>query len=138
MLGNSSFNRSVDLLHRGMNVAWMRQDVISNNLANAEVPNFKAQSVSYESFLRRAIDSEKQPWFSQNLTNEKHIQARRPTDYRTIRPRVTTDYLSTMKNNGNNVDVEKETLHLVKNQMSYELMTQAINHKFRMVKSVFA
>ncbi len=138
MLGISSFNRSVDVLHRSMNVAWMRQDVLANNVANSETPNFKRSDINYESFVKRAIASEKEPVFAEKLTRKNHLAIHEPTDYRTIKPRIVTDYLSTTKNNGNNVDIESETTMLLKNQMSYELMSQAINHQFKMIKTVYA
>ena len=54
----NSFTRSVDLLHRAMDVSSLRYNVTANNLANAEVPNFKRTSVNFESELKRALESE--------------------------------------------------------------------------------
>jgi flagellar basal-body rod protein FlgB len=46
MVENSTFNRSVDLLQRNMAVSTLRREVIANNIANAETPNFKRSEVS--------------------------------------------------------------------------------------------
>ena len=53
----NSFSRSVDLLHRAMDVSTLRYQVSANNLANSEVPNFKRTVVNFESELKRAIKS---------------------------------------------------------------------------------
>ena len=53
----SSFTKTIDLLHRALDVSTLRYSVSSNNLANAEVPNFKRTDVNFESQLKRALDS---------------------------------------------------------------------------------
>ncbi len=138
MVGNSSFNRTVDLLSRSMSMSTLRRQVILNNLTNAETPGFKRSEVSFEAMLGRALAKEE----SQNsigvTTNERHIPFEQPVDYRDVLPRVTLDYLTTAKNNGNNVDVERELNDSVKNQMMYELMTSIMGHQFRTVNIVLA
>ena len=42
-----------------MDVATLRRNVIANNIANANTPNFKRSDVNFESQLKRALDSEK-------------------------------------------------------------------------------
>jgi len=138
MLENSNFNRSVDLLQRNMAVATLRRQVIANNLANSETPNFKRSDVSFEAELGRALASESQDSSVGVLTHERHIPFRREVDYRTVGPRITLDYLTTAKNNGNNVDVERELMNATENQMMYELMTRAVSHQFRQVNIVLS
>jgi flagellar basal-body rod protein FlgB len=104
MIGNN-FNKTVDLLHRAMDASLVRRDVIANNLANAEVPNFKRSEVNFESELKRALNTEKlRPPLELTLTDPRHIPNWRERDYREVQPRRVLDYLSTSKNNGNNVD----------------------------------
>ena len=55
----NSFQKTVDLLHRALDVNALRYTVSANNLANAEVPGFKRTSVNFETELKRALDSEK-------------------------------------------------------------------------------
>ena len=56
----NTFNKTVDLLHRAMSANVVRRAVISNNIANANVPNFKRSNVNFESELGRALQSERQ------------------------------------------------------------------------------
>ena len=64
MFENTGFGRQVDLLQRSMDTSLLRQNVIANNLANANTPNFKRSVVNFESRLAYALESEnRQPRF---------------------------------------------------------------------------
>lgn len=132
----NSFSRSVDLLHRAMDASTLRYQVSANNLANSEVPNFKRSSVNFESELKRALDSEKaaKDTFQMITTDERHISSTGVRDYRDVEPRRVTDYLTTSKANGNNVDAEQEAMEILKTQMNYQLLTQMQAFEFSQIK----
>jgi len=137
MIVNNTFSKTVDLLHRGLSVASLRESVIGNNLANADVPNFKRTDVNFESELKRALDSEKQkPVLALNLTHPNHISNWNPRNYQEVEPRRVLDYLSQSDNNGNNVDAEEEFNLLLKNQLRYMLMAQSLTFEFSQVNQV--
>lgn len=136
MLENTTFKRSLDILQRSMGANSLRRQVIANNLANAETPNFKRSVLNFESQLSRALASEQNSRLTGKRTHEKHISLDQRMDYRSVEPRVTLDYLTTAKNNGNNVDVERELINATENQMMYELMSDVISHKFRQINIV--
>ena len=58
MFLNNSFGKTVDILHRTMDAATLRQQILANNIANADTPNFKRSSLNFESELKRALESE--------------------------------------------------------------------------------
>jgi flagellar basal-body rod protein FlgB len=133
----NTFARTVDLLHRAMDASVVRRQVIANNIANADVPNFKRTIVNFESELKRALESEKQkPALELNLTHEKHIPNWKARDYRDTQIRRVLDYTSTYNNNGNNVDPEQEFMLATQNQMSYTLFAQAAAFEFGQVNQV--
>ena len=137
MFLNNSFGRTVDILHRSMDVSQLRQDVIANNIANAETPNFKRTVVNFESKLKYALDEgARRPRFSAALSDEQHIPFNRTPDYRDVLPRRYTDYWTNVKNNGNNVDIEEESMNLVNNQLLYQTMTRAVTDQFARVNLV--
>jgi len=124
------------LLHRALDAETVRREVIANNLSCADVPNFKRSEVNFESALKRALDSEKQrPVVEMNRTKPEHISNFQPLDYKDVRPRRVLDYLSQTKNNGNNVDAEKEFQLLVENQMKYMLLAESAAFEFGQVSS---
>ena len=133
----NSFSRSVDLLQREMDVTSLRYQVSANNLANSEVPNFKRSVVNFESELKRAFESEENAKNSFKLTrtDERHISINEPFDYREVEPRRVTDFLSTAKANGNNVDAETEANNILQIQMQYRLLTQLTSFEFEQVNT---
>ena len=130
------FAKTVDLLKRGLDVSVLRRGVIANNIANAETPNFKRTVLNFESALKRALDSEKVQPPRQFVTDSRHIPFYQPIDYRIVRPRLVLDYLTTAKNNGNNVDIEEEGMLALQNQLLYQTMAQAISSEFSRVNLV--
>jgi len=137
MFENSSFGKTVDLLHRAMDVATLRRQVIANNIANSEVPNFKRSTVNFESSLKRALESEElEPVLPMATTDPRHIKSWQSVDYRSVEPRRVLDYLTSSKNNGNNVDPEQELMDSLSNQLFYTLQTQAVAHQFNQVNLV--
>jgi len=133
----NTFAKTIDLLHRAMDAQTVRRDVISNNIANATVPNFKRHEVNFESELKKALDSEKErPALMLNLTNPKHIPNWKERDYRDVQIRRVFDYTSTYNNNGNNVDPEQELMLANRNQMTYTLLAQAAAFEFSQINQV--
>ena len=137
MIINNNFGKTVDLLHREMSVSSLRGSVYSNNLANANVPNFKRTEVNFESELGRALETEKQrPAIELRLTHPNHIPDWQPRDYREVKPRRVLDYLTQANNNGNNVNPEEEFNLVLKNQLRYMLMANSVNFEFGQVNLV--
>jgi flagellar basal-body rod protein FlgB len=133
----NSFAKTVDLLHRAMDANLVRRSVIANNMANANVPNFKRSMVNFESELKRVLETENQkPALELTLTNPRHIPNFKERDYRDVQIRRVLDYTSTYNNNGNNVDPEQEFMLAIENQMAYTLLAQAATFEFSQINQV--
>ncbi|WP_082280936.1 flagellar basal body rod protein FlgB [Leptospira kirschneri] len=139
MFEKTHFMKTQDLLERGMNNSIFKRKVISDNIANADVPHFKRSEVIFESMIKRAIESEKIEAIKEvptQISDERHIQFFKPLDYREVQPKANTDYLTTMRADGNNVDVEKEVVKASNSQMQYMMMAERINQNYRELKQV--
>jgi flagellar basal-body rod protein FlgB len=136
MFFTGSFSRAIDMLNNTMDVSLLRRNVMANNIANSDTPNFKRTDVNFEAELKRALDSEKTSSFPARLTRENHISFHRPQNWRDVKPRRVLDYLTTAKNNGNNVDPEAEMMGLLQNQLMYQTMSQVVNSEFNKVNLV--
>jgi len=136
-MGMNSFSDSIDLLQRGLDVSTLRYQVTANNLANSEVPNYKKQSVNFESELKRAFESRDSDHEAFHLatTDSRHFKSDNPVDWRDVEPRRVTDYTTTAKSNGNNVDAEQEAMNITKIQMQYRLLTQLESFEFNQIKT---
>ncbi len=133
----NSFVDSVDLLHRGLDVATLRYQVSANNISMSEVPNYKKQTVNFESELKRAFISRDTQGsaFRMQTSDPSHLESEVPRDWRSVEPRRVTDYVTTSKANGNNVDAEEEAMNITKLQMQYRLLSQLTSFEFSQVKT---
>ena len=128
---------SLRILEQGTDATVMRQKVLANNIANVDVPNFKRSELNFESELKRAIEAKSYLKSAQHLplrrSHPLHIDqaSLRGPKAHEVKPQVRTDYLSTMRNDGNNVDIEEEVSKLVRNQLQYTLFMDRISSKFR-------
>jgi flagellar basal-body rod protein FlgB len=125
-----------DILQRSMSVSIIRQEVIADNIANADTPHFKRSEVAFESELNRALSSYDPNPFPAAVTNSRHIPFYRPRDYREVKPIVYLDYATTQRNDGNNVDIEKEMVDARLNALRYQAMAQRISGNFRLLDIV--
>jgi len=133
----NTFAKTIDLLHRAMDANTVRRQVIANNLANADVPNFKRTDVNFESELKKALESEnKRPALEMTMSHPGHFPNYKERDYRDVQIRRVLDYTTSYNNNGNNVDPEKEFMLATENQMSYTLFAQAAAFEFSQINQV--
>ena len=49
-------NIGAEILIKGLDALWMRQRVISNNIANATTPGYKSKSVEFENVLKSVLN----------------------------------------------------------------------------------
>ena len=81
----------------------------------------------------KSRNSEKLPAI---LTDERHIPFYIEKDIRSVDPKVNLDYNTSLRNDGNNVDIEKEMVDSSKNMMRYNALVNALNHNYKMIKTV--
>ena len=134
----NDFTRSVELLHKSLDVTSLRYQVSANNLSMSEVPNFKRSVVNFESELKRALDNQanQKDSFQMTRTDPRHISSDKPYSWQDVQPRRVLDYTTTSKANGNNVDAENEANNILQIQMQYRHLTQLTNFEFSQINKV--
>ena len=93
----------------------MRQRVTANNIANIQTPGFHAGKVQFENALQSAIANGASP------------DAARPTVAQSLEP---------TQLNGNNVNLDEETLSNVDTGLRYQLALRAMDSKFGLISDV--
>lgn len=124
---------NLTLREKTLDAAWIRNEVIANNIANVDTPNFKKSTVNFEEYLDDAMDDS---GFKGNTTDKRHTQiGKKNVDDISIK--ITKDYseLST-RLDGNNVDIETEMAAMAKNSIRYNTLVQSINNSYQRLKSV--
>lgn len=104
---------TTDTLHAALRGLAARQRVIADNVANIETPGFLAGRVDFEASLRDAIHS-------------SDATAVRPSPLRSLAPTGV---------NGNNVNLDEETLANIDTNMRYQLAIEAMNAKFGLLRT---
>ncbi|NLK51253.1 MAG: flagellar basal body rod protein FlgB [Syntrophomonadaceae bacterium] len=119
-------------LERGLDASTLRQRVLANNLANVETPNFKRSEVSFEEELKKAQAQKA------NLALVRTHPRHRPNFslLKEVRPRIYMDSASTMRNDGNNVDVDSENAKLAINSLNYNTLTQQLSSQYSRLRNV--
>ncbi|GGG12440.1 flagellar basal body rod protein FlgB [Paenibacillus abyssi] len=130
LLNGSAFRRLEGALH----AAELRQEVISNNIANADTPYFKRSEVVFENILDQAMNKgEPGTQLPMKRTHPKHMGLAHSAE--APQAHIVTDQLSVMNNNVNNVDIDREMSLLAKNQLRYNLFVQQVSHEARMLRT---
>lgn len=111
-------------LSRGLDAAALRQQVTAHNLANLNTPNFQRSDVTFEEELLRARGQADTPLVR---THVKHFPQPPAPE---IAPRVVKDTVTIRRIDGNNVDLERDMLNLVSNQIRYNTYVQQLNTRF--------
>ncbi len=136
MFSDSRLMKTNYLLEKALDVETVRRRVIANNVANVDVPHFRRSEVNFESELRRVIRGNQDPdnKLPALMSDSRHIPFYTERDIRGVRPRINLDYTTSYRNDGNNVDIEKEMVDAAKNMMRYNTYVSGLNHNFKMLK----
>jgi len=125
--------KSMDLLQRGLFASWTRNAVIRNNIANVETPGFKASDVDFETLMERTITGTS--GFVGTKTHEKHIDIGSGfSDLASIGPVIVKRDDTSMRMDGNNVDIESENVKLAQNSLYYNALLEKLNSEIRRLR----
>ncbi len=116
----TGIDKSTNLLEKMLDVSAIKHKVIANNIANINTPGYKKMDVSFAEQVK------------------KLIQDTSTSNFDTLQPKIVISKESTgeaIRNDGNNVDMDKEVSSMVRNTLSYNIYTQLLAKKMEMVKS---
>ena len=124
IFNSSNFN----YLPRAMTAANIRQEIIANNIANVNTPNFRKSTVEFEELLAREIYGEEdERKLKLERTQDKPLPFV-PLESR-AEPTINQDKSTIMRVDDNNVDIDIEMATLAKNQIYYNaLVTEFGGH----------
>ena len=119
-----------------MTAATIRQEVIANNIANVNTPNYRKSVVEFEDMLAREIYGEEPDGKLKMVrTHDKHLPFK-PFDFH-AEPTITEDNTTIMRVDDNNVDIDIEMTSLAKNQLYYNaLATELGGHVTRLKNAI--
>jgi len=101
-------------LKSGLDYTSLNHRLISDNIANADTPNYKATRLNFDDYYeqaKRALDKGSK----QQMPDVKEF--------------IYRDESTTMRLDGNNVDPEKEMVELARNGLAYSTLIELVNRR---------
>jgi len=122
----------IHLLGEVLNIRSARHEVLAANIANADTPGYRAVDLVFEEELKKAARSDGEKGMTQ--THPKHFSNRQSAN--PIPGRVEPTGPTSIRMDGNSVDVERQMVKLAENSLMYEAAVQMLTKKFRGLKEV--
>lgn len=113
---------SMLIAQKSLDALWLRQKVISDNIANIDTPGYKSKTVAFEQTLITAVAT-----LSQD--EEQFCSA-----IEKISPQIRSNNSTQMREDGNNVDIDAENIELTRVQLQYEYMARALSSELSRMK----
>lgn len=123
-MGAISFDNALGIHPQALKLRAARAEIIANNLANSETPNFKARDLDFKAMLKSAKGSD----MSVNVakTDNQHLS---------MNQSFSTDLMYRASNqpsiDGNTVDAQMEQVNYSRNALEYNSTFQFLNSKFK-------
>lgn len=111
-----------------------RHEAIVNNIANADTPHFKKKAVVFEEELNRKIAAKYDEGIGLTQTHAKHMPTKSTTNE--VPFKMVEVNLTTMNNNGNNVDIDVEMANLAENQLLHNYLVDRVNGHYSKIKNL--
>lgn len=130
----------MDLVQRSLDAAALSHKVISNNLANVDTPGFKRSTVLFNENLRKAMEAKRggTQQLALSRTDARHLDLNAAPALGSIEPELVTDVTSTMRNDGNNVDIDREVALLSQNTVWYQTLAQITQMQFSSLRTAIS
>lgn len=107
----------INVLDKAADASWVRNDVLANNIANADTPNYKRKDVQFETYLSNAVAGTDS--LDETVAN---------IDLSTLESTTYTEQAGlSYREDGNNVDISTENVELAKNQLKYYTLMNSVN-----------
>ena len=127
---NTNIYNYINVLDKAADAANSRNEIIANNLANVDTPNYKRKDVSFENYLAQAMigDGSLDERIADINTHLSDFGGLIYTDSSTLSYRL----------DGNNVDVDTENAMYAQSQIRYGALVDLMVQEFARYKTVLS
>lgn len=123
---NQAFN-AINLQKRALDASWLRQSVLSENIANINTPGYKRKDVVFDNMLEDYLSGSRA---SLVTTNPRHMGGAGIGE-----PSVAVEDRTNLRIDGNNVNIDTEMAEIAQNSIKYNAMTTDVNNQIRRLKA---
>lgn len=120
-ISNFSLDKfTYEIIKKGLDASSERSNVIANNISNINTKNYKRRYVSFEETLKQNNEE-----LNLKISNEKHLSDGASMGEITVKQ----DKTSSMRDDGNNVNLELEKVNQAANTLMYNAMISQLNNR---------
>ncbi len=124
---NTGIYNYIDVLDKGADAAWTRNEVLSNNIANVDTLGYKRKDVAFNAYLEEAL-------IGVGTLDDRITKIN--TRLEEINCSVYTDNVNlSYRIDGNNVDISTENVYLAENQIRYNALVDSMNQEFSRIRT---
>lgn len=120
------------LLQNALSASSLSQSVYASNIANADVPGYKAQSVEFQTLFQNALSGTPTAQLGEKTIP---ITTSSANALLGVKPIIVQNASTTYSNNGNNVDVAQQMEAMAQNQLRYNALAQDMSLRFQRMKT---
>lgn len=120
------------ILEKALDAAWMRNEAISNNIANVNTPGYKKSYVKFEELLTDAADK----FQISGIKKDGRFLPIGKDSKVSAAPEIAQENFTSMRRDGNNVDIDVEMAELAKNSIKYNALIAQMSKEFSKIKMV--
>uniref|UniRef100_A0A7C4ABF7 Flagellar basal body rod protein FlgB n=1 Tax=Fundidesulfovibrio putealis TaxID=270496 RepID=A0A7C4ABF7_9BACT len=129
------YGANTDLLGRVMDMRLERQNLVMSNMANINIPGYKARSLEFEDQLQQAVGSA-QMRGAITRTSAKHIPVAFDPDG--FQGSLAKEFKPRTIYGADAVDMDKEMATMSKNSLMYNALTTVVKTGFDGIQKVIA
>lgn len=111
-------------LEKSLDAAWLRNEVISENIANGDTPGYKRKEVQFEKFLNSELKHSRISNGKSKLSGGGEIKV------------VSDNQNYSYRLDGNNVDIEREMALMAENTIKYNTLIQRMSSQINKIRSI--
>ena len=124
-----SFDKALGIHEKALGFRAQRAEVLANNIANADTPNYKARDMDFSSVLAAETGKQQGGRFAMDRTNSRHIEA----EGLAIAADDTLKYRTPLQPSidQNTVDAQIEQSNYTENAVGFQASFTLLNSKFK-------
>lgn len=126
--------QNMNTMKMAMDGAMLRDEVLSQNLANVNTPDYKRSDVNFQAELRKAITGDGRLELAR--TNTSHISNR--AGLSGYSPRVETEKNISRRRDGSGVSLDQEMAEKSKNAIIYNALIGQVSRQLNSLKTAIA
>ncbi|WP_027184491.1 flagellar basal body rod protein FlgB [Desulfovibrio inopinatus] len=126
------FPSEIGLTSKVLDIRLDRQNIVMSNLANADIPQYKARRIEFEEELQSALGRDARGKMTQ--TTKEHMPS--VFNPNTFEGEFEEKWKPRAVAGADAVDLDKEMTIMAKNTLMYDALTQVIKKNFEGMKNV--